>query len=221
MARLSATRVAIYDGFSSDKKLVTWEFNYGTNVWAQLGSKYDLSALHNGGIASGQNDICCMGNNRIAFVIYEGVGTGSVKAKLYAFDFNGSTWSIVGNPLTIYDPVANIGYFAISALSTTEIVLTNSNQVSPLAYDLRLTKFIFDGSDWTAGTPSTAYAGGGTNRVAVFDADKVALLRADGSDYGLIASQFEGNTFVEKGNLLVNTAPASGGQPITAYFEIE
>lgn len=220
MTRLSDSRVAIYDGFSTDKKLVTWEFNYGTNVWAQLGSKYDLSALHNGGIASGFNDITCMGNNRIAFVIVEGAGGADPRVMLYAFDFNGSTWSIVGTPLSIYGAVDASGYFSISAISETEIILTtNASAPSPTTYSLRVTKFTFNGSTWSAGTPSDPYLTGGTPRVAVFDVDKVALIRAQSGspNFGLITYK-ENLLFEPEGNSLAITDVASGGQPITAYY---
>lgn len=220
MTRLSDSRVAIYDGFSTDKKLVTWEFNYGTNVWAQVGSKYDLSALHNGGIASNNNDITCMGNNRIAFVIVEAAGTVDPRIKLYAFDFNGSTWSIVGTPLSVYGAVDASGHFSISALSETEIVLTtNTGAPYPTTYQNRLTKFTFNGSTWSAGTPSVQFTNGGTPKLAVFAIDKVGIHRANLSgNMEIITNEFVDPTFEEEGNGLAIGDPSNYTQHITAYY---
>lgn len=220
LTRLSDTRVAIYDGFSTDKKLVTWEFNYTTNVWAILGSKYDLSTLHNGGIASNNNDITCMGNNRIAFLIVEGAGGADPRVMLYAFDFNGTSWSQVGNPFSLYGAVDANGHFSISALSETEIVLTtNTTSPYPTTYRNRLTKFTFDGSDWTAGTPSVEFTNGGTPKLAVFDTDKVGIHRANSlGTMEIVANEYNGVTFEEEGNGLAIGNTSNYTQHLTAFF---
>lgn len=216
IARLSDSRIALYDG--GLKTLTTWEFNYTLNTWAIVGSSFSL-ATYITGLGSPQDCICSIGNNRIAFVYHEANGSGTSPSKLVTFSFSGSAWSQVGNKLTIY--ANSSASYSISGMSLSEIVLTHDiNAYAFHTYEKRLTKFTFDGTNWSAGNPSLQFPNGAIPRVSAIDSDKVGVSRSDGTDIGMIEAGFDGTTFVDNGVFLKIPGVASN-DALTSFLVLK
>lgn len=217
ITRISDTEVALYDG--SLKTLTTWAFNYGTNAWAVVGSSFDLST-YNTGLGSMTDDICCMGNNRIAFVYHEGQGSGTVTTKLVAFDWSGSSWSQSGNKLTVYaSGSSNQASYSITGLSLTEIALTSDNNAGTVhTYERKITKFTLSSGTWSAGTPSAQFSNGGLPKIAAIKSTRIAVSRHGSSNMIMIEADFNGSTFVDSGNELIVDSSVSSNDKITSFF---
>lgn len=209
ICRLSNSKVALFDG--GLQTLTCWEFDFALQTWSLVGSSFNMSSYMSG--ASNGCITTLIENSRIAFI-------SDSSSKLAVFDFNGSTWSLVGSASTLYSTGGGSAFFTISAMSATEIVLTHDahSGTGTHAYEKRLTKFTFNGSSWSAGTPSSQFSNGGVPRVATMAIDKIAIARSDGTDMGAVEAEFVNGSFSDVGNFLKIGSGADSTIQLASYF---
>lgn len=216
ITRMSDSRIALVDG--SLKTLSVWEFNYGSNTWIQIGSSFSLTSYLV--TANSYDDsITCLSETRIAFLYNYVTGGGYPNGtRLITFDFNGSTWSAVGsylqiaNKTNVSDPSTGTGNHCISAISSTEVALNTT--ISGNAYHRKITTFTFNGSTWTAGTPSATITANINNcKLVTLSNSKVAL---ESGTY-LSMQEFDSGSWIYLGNTLSVTV--SSIAITTSFFE--
>ncbi len=132
LAALSSSRVAITD--DTRKTITAYDFNGST--WSTFGSSSTITDTGNHALAalssSGPGN---PSSSRVAFI-------DGNNESLRAYDFDGSTWSLVGSGLTISGPGA--GFSALAALSSSRVAFIDSFNDSLRAYDFRENPTLFE-----------------------------------------------------------------------------
>ena len=115
---------------------------------------------------------------------------------LTTYDFNGSSWSQVGNALSIAHAIGSI-----AAMSATRIALTNPTSDTIEAYD-------FNGTNWaTTGSAFSLTDIANVSGIAALSSTAIAL--ADSTNDKLVAYTFNGSTWSQTGNALTITSLGS------------
>ena len=127
---LSSTRIAMVNSGTD----VLGAYDWGGTNWTQTGSLYSSFPGTYPGMGA-PDGIARLSASRIALVSKN----GDLDANLTAYDFSGSSWSKVGNSLTVYDDLSSA---SACALSSTRIVTLDNTQDKLIAYD-------FNGTNWS------------------------------------------------------------------------
>lgn len=184
MSALTATRIAVAS--SGDDKISTYDWS--GSAWSLVG---------NAAAITGRTyvQVAAMSSTRVAMI--DGTGSSGLYT-LETWDFDGTNWTSVGNTLDLSAGFEGGGltYPAITALSSTRVVIHNKNEARVAAFD-------FDGTDWTQVGNSYLYSYNGyqarppiaaiSSTEIVIAGDKMATLTFDGTDFSQTSALTELN----------------------------
>ena len=124
--------------------------------------------------------------------------------ELEAWDFDGTDWTLTGNPFTFN----TASYPALAALSSTRVATINITTGDLAAYD-------FDGSDWTIeGSALTISGVSGACSMVAIDSDRIVMF--DEGNNELRCYAFDGSTWTLKSSLAITAVASSVTVGITA-----
>mgnify|MGYP000866042607 CR=1 FL=1 len=159
------------------------------NTWNAVGSAFTVST-----VATTYPCITRLSENRIAYI-------DANQRLLKTYEFNGSTWSQIGNSLYIADAGS---LPRISAMSSTRIAYISPQSDQVRAYD-------FDGTDWAqVGSAIGVTIPGGSVDIAGLTSSRIALTYAHsaGNTY-LSALDFSGSSWSFVGTTIINSGDAN------------
>jgi hypothetical protein len=141
--------------------------------------------------------ITALSSNRIAFL-------DGVNDDLRTYDFDGSTWSQVGNDLNISSLG---GTFGITALSSNRIAFIDSTNEDLRTYD-------FDGTDWAQVGNDLNISGVSSARITALSSNRIALISVT---LGYLRTyDFDGTDWAQVGNSLSGISDLSGNSNSTS-----
>ncbi|PCI28540.1 hypothetical protein COB55_03755, partial [Candidatus Wolfebacteria bacterium] len=146
-----------------------WE---SVGAWSQIGSDTVIASTERPSLTS-------LSATRIAFVDHN-------NNDLRTYDFNGTTWSQVGNELNVsaFEP-------KVTALSSTRVAYIEATSNDLRTYD-------FDGTDWTLVGNLLDVAGMGTPSFVALSSNRIAFI--DGGNDDLRTYDFDGTDWAQVGN---------------------
>jgi hypothetical protein len=162
----------------------TFDSQAGSGAWSEQGTATTIT-----GSGLNSTSIAALSSTRIV--------VADVSADtLQTYDWGGSSWSTVGNALTL----TSAGEHRICALSSSRIAYINSSDDNLETYD-------FDGTDWSQTGNSLSVAVGNCD-LATLSSTRVCLI--DGTGDSMETYDFDGTDWSQTGNTLTITGQNRG-----------